>query len=92
MQEQHKQAIRMLDKARQYVDQPNGGAAAGLKNQLQKLIDMFEQQKNAHTIEEQVKHIQQIVIRMKDDEMDYNDRDDLKDRCDEMRMALRNIH
>jgi hypothetical protein len=91
MQEQHKQAIRLLDKIRQYCDMPNAPAAVELKNQAQKLIDMFEQQKNARTLEEQVVRVQNAALRMRDDEMDYNDRDDVKDRCDDMRMALRKL-
>lgn len=79
----------MLDRFRQYADMPNAPISTEIKNHLQRLIDMFEQQKNARTIEEQVKHIQGLIGRLTDEEMDYNDRDDLKDRCDDMRMALR---
>lgn len=92
MQEQHKEAIRMLDKYRQFADLPHSRSSEELKRSLEKLEDMFEQQKNPRSIEDHIKQIQGIIANLRNDEMSYSERDDLKDRCDDMRMALRKLY
>ena len=89
MDEQHKQAITLLDKVRMYCDKPDEPAAQQLKVEAQKLIDMFEMQKNAYDIENQAKRIQDAVLSMTEADISPGDRDDIKDRTDEIRFAVR---
>lgn len=92
MDEVYKQAVDMQDKLHNYLDQPDSSAGQSLKQTVQRLIDDIRSQKNNISVEETVKDFISILDSIKDyDIIDYQDIDDLKDRCEDMRNALHKL-
>ena len=86
MQNLHQLAIELLDRVRNYSD---SSGTEGLKQEIQRLIDEFEMQKNARSLEARVASIERMVAGLREDDMDFRHQDDLKDRCYDLKMGLR---
>ena len=92
MDDVYKQALAMQNKLHNYLDQPNDSTAQALKKEVQRLTDEIEMKKNKISLEDRVKSIIRILESFKGDQViDYNDVDDLKDRSEDIRRAIRNL-
>lgn len=92
MNDVYKQALEIQNKLHNYLDQPNDGQAQALKQEVQRLTDEIEMQKNKLSIEDRVKGIIRILDSIKNYEViDSQDIDDLKDRCEDIRNALQRL-
>lgn len=92
MQEVYKQAINMQHKLRDYIDDPSHSVVAQLKNEVQRLTDEIEMQKNPRSIEDRIKMIISLIESAEDTEaISRNHLDDLRDRCEDIRQDLRKL-
>ncbi len=87
-----KQAEEIQNKLHNYLDRPDDPQGQALKQSIQKMIDNIRMQKNKYTIEDGVKAVIRVLDSIKDYEViDYEDIDDLKDRCEDMRRAIQKL-
>lgn len=90
LQDVYKQAVNMQFKFRDYLDDGGHYLANTLKSDIQRLVDEIEMKKNPRTLEDRVKG---IMRRLEEAEgssmMSLHHIDELLDRCEDMRQALR---
>ncbi len=86
------QAVRMQHKFRDMLDDKSQPVARTLENEIQRIVDEFEMNKNPRSIEERIKQLQRMlkdVDRGTPPVMDNRDADFLHDNFEHLRMSLR---
>lgn len=92
MDDIYKQVIALQDKFRGYVDAPNDPRAVQLRNEIQALENDVQSKKHKFSIEDRIKRVLNIVLNLNDTTvMDFSDKDDLKDRLEELRQEVRKL-
>lgn len=92
MDEVYKRAIEMQYKLRDYIDDPSHNVVDELKNEVQRLTDEIESQKNPRSIEDRVKQIIKLLESAEETTaISQGHLDDLRDRCEDLRQDLRKL-
>jgi len=92
MDDIYKQVIALQAKFMGYVDAPNDPRAVQLRNEIQALDNDVQSKKHKFSIDDRIKRVLNIVLNLNDTTvMDFSDKDDLKDRLEELRQEVRKL-
>lgn len=88
----YKKVQNLHNRFKDTVDEPNSAIATSLRNDIQRLEDEIEMQKNKGTLEDRVKDIiRKLESHRNDSFMSYDDVKFLMDRFDDLRQDIRKL-
>ncbi len=91
MDDVYKQVMATQSRLRGYLDEPNNSVARQFSQELQRLLDEIESQKNAQSLEDRVKSLLRQLQSFTTEVMDDRHVDDIKDRLEDVRSDLQKL-
>jgi hypothetical protein len=92
MEDTYKQAVQLQFKMHDYFDDAGHQLAQQLKKMVQQVVDEIEMKKNPRSLEDRVKGVIRHLESLEGSSVMSNHHiDDLRDRCEDMRQALRKL-
>lgn len=92
MDDVYKEIVSLQHRCRDYIDDPASSAARSLEQEVQRLEDEAQVQKNPRSLEDRVKNIIRLLRQAGDEKaMSPHHADELIDRCEDLRRELQKL-